>query len=96
MNKCMTAKPSLPDGITVRERDRMLAEIERVPVGARVTARSCPGLGTGVVRELIVSGGRNGELPYHGFVEARVSFHDDFGETVETFNTKELHAVGGP
>ena len=52
------------------ERARQEAEIARVPIGSTVKARGCPGLGVGVVRELITetrfTDGR--VIPYRGFV----------------------------
>lgn len=70
---------------------RQAREIARLPIGARVVVRGCPGLGVGIVREHVTS---EGGIPLRGWLKVRVELDGlDEGRSyryLDTFAAREL------
>jgi hypothetical protein len=84
--------------MTQAQKDRQARELARLPVGTRVRVVGCPGLGQGVVRELLtehVMGPAHNRItvPLIGWVEVRVEFED--GVPSGRFRSTELSLVRG-
>ncbi len=79
------------------DRARVLAEVQRLPVGTIVRVRGCPGLGVGTVKahitEHVVGSEKNRRtIPLIGFCQMAVEFGDDI--LPGTFDSKELIRAG--
>lgn len=84
--------------MTAAQKDHVAREIARLPVGTSVRVFGCPGLGFGVVKEIItehVTGSAKNRVtvPLVGWVQVFVEFED--GGTGGFFRSTELALVRG-